>query len=81
MALSPPTARPFTTRAFTKPGSGRSQQAAVQETLVVRDRPQIGFWGHYAVTATGLYVLDYDAEPHPTIDFYNFATGKISPVL
>ena len=51
------------------------------ETLVVRDRPQIGFWGHYAVTATGLYVLDYDAEPHPTIDFYNFATGKISPVL
>ncbi len=51
------------------------------ETQIVRDRPQLGFWGHYAATATGLYVLDYDAEPHPTIDFYNFATQKISPVL
>jgi len=51
------------------------------ETLVVPDRPQIGFWGHYAVTAGGLYVLDYDAEPHPTIDFYSFATSRIAPVL
>jgi len=51
------------------------------ETQIVRDRPQLGFWGHYAVTAEGLYFLDNDATPRPTIDFYNFATGKISPVL
>jgi Tol biopolymer transport system component/DNA-binding winged helix-turn-helix (wHTH) protein len=51
------------------------------ETLVVANKPQVGFWGHFAVTATGLYFLDNEAEPHPTIHFYNFATGKISPVL
>lgn len=51
------------------------------ETLVVPGRPQVGFWGHYAVTTAGLYFLDSDAEPHPTIEFYSFADGKISPVL
>ncbi len=51
------------------------------ETIVVAGRPQAGFWGHYAVTTTGLYFLDNDAEPHPTIEFYKFATSKVSPVL
>jgi hypothetical protein len=42
----------------------------------------VGFWGHYAVTTTGIYFLnDDDAEPHPTIEFYKFATSKVSPVL
>jgi hypothetical protein len=61
--------------------TSRSRGGCGAETLVVHDRPQVGFWGHHAVTAAGLYVLDSDADPHPTIDFYNFATGKISPVL
>jgi hypothetical protein len=52
------------------------------ETIVVAGRPQVGFWGHYAVTTTGIYFLnDDDAEPHPTIEFYKFATSKVSPVL
>jgi Tol biopolymer transport system component/DNA-binding winged helix-turn-helix (wHTH) protein len=51
------------------------------ETVVVAGRPQVGFWGHYTVTSTGLYFLDNDADPHPTIDFYNFATRKISSIL
>ena len=48
------------------------------ETQIVRDRPQLGFWGHYAVTAEGLYFLDNDATPRPTIDFYNFAIPEKS---
>ena len=51
------------------------------ETLVVANKPQVGFWGHYTVTNSGIYFLDNDADPHPSIEFYNFATGKISPVL
>ncbi len=46
-----------------------------------RGRSEIGYWRHYPVTNTGLYILDSDTDPQLTIDFYNFATGKISPVL
>jgi len=51
------------------------------ETLVIPGRPQVGFWGHFAVSRTGLYFLDADAQPRPTINFYNLATQRISPVL
>jgi len=51
------------------------------ETLVIPGRPQIGFWGHFAVARPGLYFLDADAQPRPTLDFYNLATQRISPVL
>jgi len=51
------------------------------ESPVVADKPQVGFWGHWAVTRTGLYLLDADAEPRPRIEFYDFATRRISPVL
>ena len=30
---------------------------------------------------SGLYLLDADAEPRPTIEFYSFATRRITPVL
>jgi hypothetical protein len=33
------------------------------------------------VTESGLYLLDADAEPRPTIEFYSFATRRITPVL
>lgn len=51
------------------------------ESLVVADKPQVGYWGHWAVTQDGLYVLNADAEPRPTIEFYRFATRRVSPVL
>jgi Tol biopolymer transport system component/DNA-binding winged helix-turn-helix (wHTH) protein len=49
--------------------------------LVVADKPQVRYWGHWAVTQTGLYFLDAEAEPRPRIEFYDFATQRISPVL
>jgi hypothetical protein len=52
-----------------------------RESLVVADKPQVGYWGHWAVTQAGLYVLNTDAEPRPTLEFYRFATRRISPVL
>jgi hypothetical protein len=51
------------------------------ETPVIADKPQVGYWGHWAVTREGLYLLDTDADPRPTIEFYRFATRRISPVL
>jgi Tol biopolymer transport system component len=51
------------------------------ETLAVSEKPQVGYWGHLAVTDTGLYFLDADAEPRPIIEFYSFATHRIVPVL
>jgi Tol biopolymer transport system component/DNA-binding winged helix-turn-helix (wHTH) protein len=51
------------------------------ESLVVADKPQLGYWGHWAVTSAGLYVLDTDAEPRATIEFYDFARRRTSAVL
>jgi hypothetical protein len=51
------------------------------ESVVVAKRPQIGFWGYWAVTEAGIYFLDFEAEPRPSIDFYSFVTRRISPVL
>jgi Tol biopolymer transport system component/DNA-binding winged helix-turn-helix (wHTH) protein len=51
------------------------------ESLVVADKPQVGFWGHWAVTRMGLYLLNTEADPRPRIEFYSFATHRISPVF
>jgi Tol biopolymer transport system component/DNA-binding winged helix-turn-helix (wHTH) protein len=66
---------------FYEAGIWKVPSAGGPETQVIPDRPQIGFWGHYGVAATGLYFLDNDAEPRPTIEFYSFTTGHVAPVL
>ena len=43
--------------------------------------PRLGYWGSWAVSETGLYVLDDDIMPRPTIEFYNFKTRKLTPVI
>jgi len=37
--------------------------------------------GTLGVTESGLYLLDVDAEPRPEVEFYSFATRRITPVL
>ena len=66
---------------FYEPGIWKILVGGGPETLVIPGRPQIGFWGHFAVSAPGLYFLDADAQPRPTIGFYDFADDKVSPVL
>ena len=51
------------------------------ELLVVPDRPQIGYWGYWGITKAGLYVLNTEAKLGPRIEFYEFATRRISPVF
>ena len=59
---------------WSMPASGGSESA------VVTGKPQISYWGHWAVTENGLYLLDADAEPRPAIEFYSLATRRITLV-
>jgi hypothetical protein len=40
-----------------------------------------GYWGYFAVTDSGIYFLDADAKPAPTILFYDYHTRHAAPVL
>jgi Tol biopolymer transport system component len=66
---------------FDEPGIWSMPASGGSESPVVTGKPQVGYWGHWAVTESGLYLLDVDAEPRPTIEFYSFATRRITPVL
>jgi Tol biopolymer transport system component/DNA-binding winged helix-turn-helix (wHTH) protein len=66
---------------FDEPGIWSMPASGGSESLVVSGKPQVSYWGHWAVTESGLYLLDADAEPRPTIEFYSFATRRITPVL
>jgi hypothetical protein len=64
---------------FDEPGRGSIPAGGGSESPVVIGKPQVSYWGHWAVTERGLYLLDADAEPRPTIEFYSFATPRITP--
>jgi Tol biopolymer transport system component/DNA-binding winged helix-turn-helix (wHTH) protein len=66
---------------FDEPGIWSMPANGGSESVVVTGKPQLSYWGHWAVTESGLYLLDADAEPRPTIEFYNFATRRFTPVL
>jgi Tol biopolymer transport system component/DNA-binding winged helix-turn-helix (wHTH) protein len=51
-----------------------------QEDLVT-DSLHRGYWGNFAVTDNGLYLVDSDAKGGPAIMFYNFQTRRLSPIL
>ena len=70
----------FFTR-YAQPGIWSVPSGGGAESLVIADKPQSGYWGHWAVTRTGLYLLNAEAAPRPTIEFFSFATHRTSPVL
>ena len=39
------------------------------------------YWGDYAVIDSGLYLVDSEAKPRPTIMYYDFQTRRLTPVL
>ena len=66
---------------FDEPGIWSMPASGGSESPVVTGKPQVSYWGHWAVTESGLYLLDADAEPRPAIEFYSFAARRITPVL
>jgi Tol biopolymer transport system component/DNA-binding winged helix-turn-helix (wHTH) protein len=47
----------------------------------VTDSLHMGYWGHFAVTDNGLYLVDSDAKGGPAIMYYDFQTGRLSPIM
>lgn len=47
----------------------------------VTDALHVSYWGAFAVTKGGIYFLDAEAAPRPTIYYYNIRTGRSDPVL
>jgi Tol biopolymer transport system component len=45
------------------------------------DAPHRDYWGHFAVTDTGLYLVDSSTEPGPTILYYGFQSRRLKPIL
>jgi Tol biopolymer transport system component/DNA-binding winged helix-turn-helix (wHTH) protein len=66
---------------YDQPGIWSMPAIGGNESVVVTGKPQVSYWGQWAVTESGLYLLDVDAEPRPTIEFYSFATRRMTPVL
>ena len=66
---------------FYEAGIWRVPASGGTETLVIADTPQLGYWGSWGIINAGLYLLNNDAAPMPRIEFYNFATQRLSPVF
>jgi len=66
----------YYTKSFGIPGIWKVPVTGGDETRVVDDALQ-GFW---ALLDNGIYFVNPKTTPHPTIDFFNFATGRTSKV-
>jgi Tol biopolymer transport system component/DNA-binding winged helix-turn-helix (wHTH) protein len=40
-----------------------------------------GYWGEFAVTENGLYLVNSDADPGPALMYYSFRTRQLKPIL
>jgi Tol biopolymer transport system component len=47
----------------------------------ITDGPENWYWGAWAITRMGLYYMDVDASPRPTINFYDFSTRRTKSVF
>ncbi len=65
---------------FTEPGMWRVPVEGGEETLVL-DLLQPGLWGYWAVVDEGIYFLNAEAKPRPTIEFFRFATRRATRVF
>jgi Tol biopolymer transport system component len=51
------------------------------DELRMIEAPHLGYWGYFAVTDTGIYILDSDYKTGPTILFYRFQNHRLTPVI
>ena len=61
------------------PGLWRVPVEGGEETLVL-SQPEAAYWGYWAVVSEGLYYLNSEAKPGPTIEFLSFATRRVTRV-
>nr|MBA3255949.1 PD40 domain-containing protein [Pyrinomonadaceae bacterium] len=46
----------------------------------VLDQPKLGYWGYWAVVDGGIYFVNVEVKLHPTIEFFSFATRRVTQV-
>lgn len=51
------------------------------EAKHVTDALHFGYWGEFAVTEHGIYLVDSDTDPGPALMYYSFQTGQLKRVL
>ena len=51
------------------------------EARRVTDALHFGYWGEFAVTLDGLYLVDSDADPGPVLMYYAFRTRQLKRIL
>ncbi|HVA00539.1 MAG TPA: winged helix-turn-helix domain-containing protein [Terriglobia bacterium] len=66
---------------FDQPGIWSIPANGGTESVVIADKPQLGYWGFWGITRAGLYLLNTEAPPWPRIEFYSFTTRRTSPVF
>ena len=47
----------------------------------ITDAPHIGYWGGFAVTKDGLYLLDSEADRGPALMYYSFRSRQLKRIL
>jgi Tol biopolymer transport system component/DNA-binding winged helix-turn-helix (wHTH) protein len=51
------------------------------EAQRVTDAPHFGYWGSFAVTEDGLYLVDSGADPGPALMYYSFRSRQLKRIL
>jgi hypothetical protein len=50
------------------------------EERPVHDLPPIGYWGYWGIGHRGLYLVNPEAKPRPTIELFSLATRRVARV-
>lgn len=69
----------YYTRERNAPGIWRMPVGGGDETLVL-DQHGAGFWRYWAVVEHGIYFATAERPQQPLIEFFNYATGQVTPV-
>lgn len=51
------------------------------EVQHVTDAPHFGYWGEFAITENGIYLVDSDTDPGPSLMYYSFQTRQLKQIL
>ena len=61
------------------PGIWKVPVGGGEETPVL-DSLRRGCWGNWAIVKEGIYFIDPEAQPHAAINFFNFATRRVTQI-
>ncbi len=69
----------YYTKARYAPGIWSKPVAGGEETFVL-DHHRAGYWRYWAVVERGIYFATAEQPERPLIEFFDFATGQVTPV-